>query len=304
MFVATGLLFSPWLLSGCVPSLPPASQSDSANVDTDADTDADSDADTDYVSMNGSGMVALQPGTFTMGGGAGDPDFEYTDHEVTLTHAFWIGRTEITRAEWEADPADSVWTYYSTGCTASDCPADILSWYDAVKYANWLSDGEGLADCYTVDGFDVAEAYLADPYSCPGYRLPTEAEWEYAARAGEDTTYSGGNTAADVAWTSENSDSRSHSVCTTPVAENAFGLCDMSGNAWEWVNDWSSDSYGGYGDGSPGVDPAGPEAGDKRGLRGGYWYNVASHARVDTRYQEVPSVAYDEFGFRLARSVP
>ena len=176
-------------------------------------------------------MVRIPAGTFTMGGGAGD-------HQVTLTHDFWIGATEVTRGQWESYSANAGWEYSSmpdypctTSTTASDCPADTVSWYDVAKYANALSATEGLTLCHLADGTDLASAYLANPYACPGYRLPTEAEWEYAARAGEDTTYSGSNASTDVAWTYENAygvGTYAHEAAT--LAPNAWGLYDMSGN--------------------------------------------------------------------------
>ena len=291
-----------------------------SDADSDSDTDTDTDADTDAdTTAWGGRMVRIPAGTFTMGGGAGDPSDSYEDHQVTLTHDFWIGATEVTRGQWESYSANAGWEYTSmpdypctTSTTASDCPADSVSWYDVVRYANALSTTEGLTPCYLADGTDLAATYLADPYACPGYRLPTEAEWEYAARAGEDTTYSGSNTSTDVAWTYENAYSAgtyAHEAAT--LAPNAWGLYDMSGNVWEWTNDWYDSAHGGYADGSSDVDPAGPVTGSGEGYegsyrvyRGGGWSNGAGSATVSNRVVVNPEFAYDYVGFRLSRSSP
>ncbi|GDX78532.1 hypothetical protein LBMAG42_03430 [Deltaproteobacteria bacterium] len=263
-----------------------------------------------YSAASGATMIYLTGGTFSMGSGLGDSGGSYLDHDVTLSHHFYLAQTETTRGEWETDPSNTSWTYSSlpsypcTGTTA-DCPADTMTWYDAGMYANWLSTEEGLTECYLADGTDMAAAYLADPYSCPGYRLPTEAEWEYAARAGVDTTYSGSNTAANVAWTHENAytmGTYAHSGCS--LAANAWGFCDMSGNVWEWTNDWYDSAYGGYGSGVATSDPPGPASGSYRVVRGGYWSTDASLAAVAYRNFYPPSFAYNYCGFRLARSIP
>lgn len=290
-----------------------AKTDDTANL-ADADTGT---APADYATVYGSAMIAIPAGTFTMGSGAGDPDDSYVDHQVTLTHDFWIGATEVTRGQWESYGAHTGWVYNSlpdypctTSTTAADCPADSESWYDVAKYANALSTTEGLTPCYLADGTDLSAAYLTDPYSCPGYRLPTEAEWEYGARAGEDTTYSGSNTITDVAWTAENAyevDTYAHQVAM--LAPNSWGLSDMSGNAWEWTGDWLDYTAGGYADGSSEVDPAGPvtdsgfQDSHTRVYRGGYWGLGAQFATVSSRNGVTPANASPTVGFRLARSV-
>ena len=128
-------------------------------------------------------------------------------------------------------------------------------------------------------------------------RLPTEAEWEYAAKAGGSYTYSGSNTVGDVAWYYSNSSSRTHAVAGKTA--NAFGLYDMSGNVWEWNNDW----YGAYSSGSA-VDPVGASSGSNRVARNGGWGNAADDSRVAYRGNLTPAYTSSGGGFRLARSSP
>ena len=260
--------------------------------------DGEESACVDYATVWGSEMIMIPSGTFEMGGGAGDPDGWYPDQAVTLTHDFWIGQTELTQAEWALFTAATDTTFASCG---SDCPVENVSWYDALKYCNALSMAEGLTPCYdTTSTPDLAVAYLTDPYSCPGYRLPTEAEWEYAARAGVDTVYPGSDIAALVAWTVETSSSTIHSACG--LAANAWGLCDMGGNVWEWVNDREVDRH--YSDGLPDTDPTGPATGSNRVIRSSGWNNDASSAEVASRVSGKPDTSDNNIGFRLARSMP
>lgn len=278
--------------------------SDCDDADESRFTDADGDgacdpAAADYTTVWGSGMIAVVGGTFTMGGGKGDPSDGYQDHEVTLTRDFWIGRSEVTAAQWAA--WSGLHPAYHGSC--DDCPVEQVSWEDAAMYANALSAAEGLTACYLADGSDLDSAYLADPSSCDGYRLPTEAEWEYAAKSTVDAEFSGSDDSDEVAWTSNNAAGETHEVCG--LATNAWGLCDMSGNVWEWTGDWYGQLYGGYGDGLLSLDPAGESTGTIRVIRGGAWFYSESYARVCVRGNTVTPVSrFNVIGVRLARAIP
>ena len=243
----------------------------------------------DYTTADGGTMIAITAGTFEMGSADYGPV-----HTVTLTHDFWMGQTEVTQAEYLAGTGASPSGFSSCGST---CPVEQVSWEDAAVYANTLSAAEGLELCYTSDGSDLAASLGSDPYACEGYRLPTEAEWEYAARGGESYVYSGSDTVGDVAWTSENSGYTTHPVARK--AANAFGLYDMSGNVWEWSNDWYED----YASGAA-VDPVGAASGPYRVYRGGSWSGPADFARAAYRYRGYPGRRYDDLGLRLSRTNP
>lgn len=178
--------------------------------------------------------------------------------------------------------------------SSADTPVMEVTWYGAVVYANWLSEEDGLTPAYRISGSTVSWNRSAD-----GWRLPTEAEWEYAARGGQEarnTTYAGSNSVDRVAWYDDNSGDR-----TQPVGQkqpNELGLHDMSGNVWEWCWDWYDGDY--YGS-APTSDPSGPGSGSNRVRRGGSWGSYASGTRVAFRSSGYPGNSYDSSGFRLVR---
>ena len=254
--------------------------------------------------------------------------------KVTLS-SFWISPYEVTQEEFkslmtgntngiEANPS-SFTSNPAAGEVQERRPVERVSWYDAIVYCNLLSIKEGLTPCYTIksstDPADwgtsptstSAEDYadwksVTCDFNANGYRLPTEAEWEYAARGGNpeasswDNNFSGSNIMDDVAWYGDdiggNSDSKTHEV--GKKQSNALGLYDMSGNVFEWCWDRGGNSYG-YPSGTE--DPAGPVTGSDRVLRGGSWDNKVYYCAVSDRSFGSPYSRYSDGGFRLVRSI-
>jgi formylglycine-generating enzyme required for sulfatase activity len=180
-------------------------------------------------------------------------------------------------------------------------PVESVSWFDAVKYCNAQSERDGLVPTYTINGEQVTWNRRAS-----GYRLLTEAEWEYACRAGTTTPFStGSNITTQLANYDGNSpynnsakgESRQMAVAVGRFAPNAWGLYDMHGNVWEWCWDW----YASYTAGNP-ADPPGPSSGVTRILRGGSWYDSGQALRSATRGSDTPVARYYNLGFRIARS--
>ena len=217
-------------------------------------------------------MVYVQGGTFTMGAtseqGSKTYDDEKPTHKVTLSD-YYIGETEVTQALWQA----VMGTNPSTN-KGNNYPVEQVSYDDCKAFIRRLNSLTGKK-----------------------FRLPTEAEWEYAARGGNKSRgykYAGSNDISIVAWYASNSNSHTHPVkCKSP---NELGLYDMSGNVWEWCNDW----FGPYSS-SKQTNPHGPSTGTQRILRGGgYFYSIANYCRVTCRNRDTPSNGVFNLGLRLA----
>ncbi len=234
-----------------------------------------------------SGFVEIPAGVFMMGSPSSEEGRydDETQREVRITRPFWLKTTEVTQGEWESVMGSNPSHFSSCG---KNCPVENVSWFDAIGYMNKLSEREGLERCYESDG-------RFKGLRCTGYRLPTEAEWEYAARAG--TTGARYGSLDSVGWYSGNSGGRTQAVGQkTP---NAWGLYDMLGNVYEWVQDW----YGAYPSGAV-VDPLGPYSGARRVGRGGDWDGSARGLRAAFRAYVTPGARGSSLGFRLSRSMP
>jgi formylglycine-generating enzyme required for sulfatase activity len=223
-------------------------------------------------------MVYIPAGTFTMGCVPGRDDVvgecnsdESPAHSVTLTQPYYLMEHEVTQAEWQAVMGSNPSEFTSCG---SDCPVEQVSWDDVQAFIAKVSARDGVM-----------------------YRLPTEAEWEWAARGGQEFAYAGSSDRGAVAWYDANSGRQTHPVCGK--SRNGYGLCDMTGNVWEWVGDW----YGDYGSASA-TDPRGPSGGSRRVYRGGCWVYGAWNARVVRRSGIGPANRANALGFRLLRPIP
>ena len=219
-------------------------------------------------------FVRVQPGEFLMGCSPSDNECdsnEQPSHQVRITQAFEIGKYEVTQGQWQ-----SVMGTDPSMFKGSNLPVENVSWQDAKQFLEKMNDRN--------DGYQ--------------YRLPTEAEWEYAARAGITGAYSG--SLDDMGWYEKNSGDQTH-----PVGQqqpNAWGLYDVHGNVWEWVEDW----YGArYYRSSPASNPTGPPAGLFRVARGGSWRDDAAYSRLTFRSVAAPGYAQGtsdvDIGFRCVR---
>jgi formylglycine-generating enzyme required for sulfatase activity len=217
-------------------------------------------------------------------------DEEAGQRQVTLTRGFWMGETPVTQGLWTV--VMGVNPSHFRSALSGAMPVETVSWRDSVGFANEVSRLMGLKPVYDGSSDDA----LWDR-SAPGFRLPTEAEWEYAARAGEGFEYAGSVDVDTVAWVDENSGARSHPVGRK--APNAWGLRDMSGNVWEWC--WDRD---GVYPRSGSVDPSGPSRGPFRVIRGGSWSLVPRYARVADRIGNGPGLRGYYLGLRLVRTGP
>jgi len=257
-------------------------------------------------------MVQIPGGSFEMGSNSGNSN-EQPVHTVTLS-GFYISKYQVTQEQWTAVMGNNP-SYFTdspaSGEVQSKRPVEQVSWYDALVFCNKLSMREGLSPAYRISGSTDPASWGTVPISSnstwdavqivagsTGYRLPTEAQWEYAARGGNGSpgnyTYSGSNTVGDVAWYTSNSGDKTHEV--GKKAPNGLGLYDMSGNVWEWC--W--DMYGSYSSGAQ-TDPVGADSGSSRVGRGGSWYFLAGSTRSSYRGSHGPVNRDDGIGFRLAR---
>jgi formylglycine-generating enzyme required for sulfatase activity len=266
-------------------------------------------------------MVFIPAGTFTMGSPTYEPDNIFDpdrdangpQHSVTLTKGFYMGKYQVTQEQYQAVMGSNP-SYFTSAVdgesgTPGKLPVEQVSWYDAIVFCNKLSVLEGLRPVYDINGkTDPANWGAIPEYSskkwnkvvmvsgADGYRLPTEAQWEYACRAGTTTAYNTGAAISDdTGWYEENSGGKTHQTGLKPA--NTWGLYDMHGNVWEWCWDrfaeYSSEAQ---------IDPTGAVCGNKRVVHGGGWYDYELYLRSDYRYfGDDPSSKSFKVGFRLAR---
>lgn len=216
-------------------------------------------------------MVEILTGSFCMGSSNGETN-ENPVHRVTITHGFFMGKYEVTQAQWQAVMGANPSSFKGD----DNLPVEQVSWDDAQEFINKLNE-------------------MNDGYK---YRLPTEAEWEYACRAGTSGDYYAQDP-DDIAWYLDNSGKKTHRVGTKQA--NAFGLYDMSGNVWEWCRDWYVDTY----NGAPTDGSARLSGGEQKSrvLRGGSWLYAAALLRSALRNWGTPDFRYDNVGFRVVAFV-
>ncbi|MCL1994119.1 MAG: formylglycine-generating enzyme family protein [Spirochaetes bacterium] len=252
----------------------------------------------------------VSAGTFQMG--TDDDEWRAQPaHQVVLSQGFFMGIAPVTQAQWAY-----VMSGNTNGVSATPShfhgnpalPVENVSWYDVLVFANRLSVAEGLSPVYRIGGSTNPYDWGVVPRSrgvawdaveiaagANGFRLPTEAQWEYAARAGTTTTWSFGNEAnTDYIWFSANSNNQTQEVRTRPP--NPWGLYDMHGNVWEWVWDWFG-NYPAYAR----TDPMGAVSGDRRGARGGSWSYSLEYTPSAHRGMVNPFFSDFSIGFRLVR---
>lgn len=255
-------------------ALPQVSQTPQSKPETPAKPAAQPEEYTNSIGME---FVLISAGSFNMGADKNFEDaFDYETpvHRVTISKPFYLGKYEVTQAQWVAVMGNN-----SSKFKGRNNPVEMVSWDDVQIFIDRLNQKEGH----------------------DRYRLPTEAEWEYAARAGMESIFSFGDDAAQLgshAWYGESWDTGG----THPVGQkqpNAWGLYDMYGNVWELVQDLYGENY--YAE-SPSTDPEGPSSGEYRVDRGCSWVNAVKYCRSASRYRIIPDGRYMNLGFRLALS--
>jgi formylglycine-generating enzyme required for sulfatase activity len=258
-----------------------------AGCDSPTKPSRDNPYDNNASNFNGPFMtfVSIPSGSFSMG--SLDQNDAQPIHTVTLD-GFEMSESEVTQSQYMA--VMGINPSFFTG--DDNLPVEQVTWFDAVRFCNRLSDEGGLNRCYNETAWEC-------DFTKNGYRLPTEAEWEYACRAGSTTIYYCGDNEDNLSsagWYKGNSGSNTHPVkMKTP---NAWGLYDMHGNVWEWCNDW----YETYNDGIA-QNPIGPITGTDRLRRGGAYSSIASFCPVYYRWSSPPETLVDYIGFRVVRGV-
>jgi formylglycine-generating enzyme len=261
-------------------------------------------------------MVLIPAGTFTMGSPSSEPDrnSDEIQHFVTLS-SFNISKYQVTQEQYKAVMGKNP-SFFSSkphvGEIQGKRPVEGVGWYDALVFCNKLSIKEKLIPAYSINcktnpadwgtlpsGYDNPKRTTWDTVvivaGSNGYRLPTEAQWEYACRAGTTTAYNTGDTISDnTGWYNDNSESKTHEVGKKPA--NDYGLYDMHGNVYEWCWDW----YASYSNGTQ-TDPMGASSGASRVLRGGYWFDLDVGLRSARRYGSGPTNRDADLGLRLVR---
>ncbi|MGM0461866.1 MAG: formylglycine-generating enzyme family protein [Fibrobacterota bacterium] len=251
----------------------------------------DGDTDEDHETIAGMIRIPAAGTNFIMG--AGDGWEERNQQAVRFTSDFYISATCITQKEYEAIVGNNPSQF-----SGANRPVEMVSWYDAARYCNARSRSEGREPVYQYDGGvvhkDTEEDNWQADVSKNGYRLPTEAEWEYAAQGGVGHEYGTHDGVLDLDRANYRGNGIHHTTDVKTYAPNPFGLYDMAGNIQQWCTDW----YGNYSDDAV-VNPSGPVDGYNRVVRGGSWYNNGQFLRAGSRSFASPNEQNDILGFRV-----